>query len=555
MTGADLLVQWLQGRGIGFVSALSGNGLDPLLEASRRHGLRIVDTRNEQTAGYIADGYARLTGGLGVCAVSSAVGLTNALIGVVNAHFDGAPMLLIAGASDQATRGLGNFQEFDHLAMVRSICKVARWVTRADMLEASLEQAMTAAVSGRPGPVHLTIPMDVLDAEVQASPKQIACTTGTCGIIESPAGGPGDPAAVKEAANLLADAKRPVGIIGTGAFYARADEAVRDLAETTDIPLVVPIWDRGVIDGAWPQFMGVIGAASGGPDLLSEADVLLYVGARIDYRTGYARPPAVPDTCKVVRIDADAAETNQGRPADVPIVGNPRLVLEDLAEAYQRTGAAAHSDWLAEARRREREFRKPWLDAPPPSSPSMTGRHIVDTLRPFVQDDAIFLVDGGNIGQWAHMVLGDRYPPEWLTCGASAVVGWGMGGAIAARLAAPDRPVILLSGDGASTFNIADLECAARQKLPFVMIVADDQAWGIVVSGQRKRYGEDHLCGCTLGPIRYDQLAESLGCRGACVETPEQLHQAIEEGIRADRPTVIHAPIATGGPADDVPNA
>lgn len=550
MTGAELLVQWLQNRGVGFISALCGNGLDPLLNASREHGMRIVDTRNEQTASYLADAYARITGGLGVCAVSSAVGHANALIGLVNAWFDGAPVLLITGATDQRMRGLGNFQELDHIAMAKPLCKYARWVERVDQLEFSLEQAVGAATAGRPGPVHLTIPADVLDATVATTIRPIACSTGTCGLVVPPPGGPGDSAAVNEAARMLAEANRPVGVIGTGAFYAKADASVEALATATDIPLLVPIWDRGVIDNPLEQFMGVAGAASGGPTLLADADLILYVGARIDYRTGYARPPAVMADCKIVRVDVDANELRQGRDPDVAIVGDPRLVLDQIVEAFGQCGGKPHRAWLDEARGRFQSFRGRWLDSPLPDAPPITGRHVVEAIRPFAQGDAMFLVDGGNIGQWAHMILADRYPAEWLTCGASAVVGWGLPGAIAARLAAPDRPVILLSGDGASTFTIADLESAARQKLPFVMVVADDNAWGIVVSGQTQRYGDDKTHGCRLGPIRYDMLAESLGCIGVSIEKPSEIGPAVEQGIKADRPTVIHVPIAGGGPAD-----
>ncbi len=550
MNGADLLVQWLQHRGVGFVSVLCGNGLDPFLDASRRGELRIVDTRNEQTASYIADAYARLTGGLGVCAVSSAVGHANAMIGLVNAHFDGAPMLLITGATAQDTRGLGNFQELDHIPLAEPLCKYARWVERVDQLEACLEQAVGAAISGRPGPVHLTVPIDVLEAPAESSIRPMACPTGTCGVVEPPPGGPRDTAAVTEAAKMLVKAERPVLVVGTGAFYARSDAAIEVLAKTTDVPVVVPIWDRGVIDRPIEQFMGVVGAASGGPELLGDADLIVYVGARIDYRTGYGRPPVIKPDCRIVRIDVDADELHQGRAPDVAIVGNPRLVVDQLAHAFERLDGKPHRAWLDEARKRDRAFRSPWLDTPMPAAPPMTGRHVVEAIRPFVQDDAIFLVDGGNIGQWAHMALCDRYPAEWLTCGASAVVGWGLGGAMAARLAAPDRPVILLSGDGASTFTIADLESAARQGLPFVMVLADDEAWGIVVTGQGRHYGADNLTGCKLGPIRYDQLAESLGCHGVRVEAPDAIGPAIERGLAADRPTLVHVPIATGGPAD-----
>jgi acetolactate synthase-1/2/3 large subunit len=546
MNGADLLVRKLRQRGVTFVSVLCGNGLDPFLEASHRAGLRTVDTRNEQAASYIADAYARLTGRLGVCAVSSAVGHANALIGLVNAHFDGAPMLLISGASHQQTRGLGNFQELDHIPIVRSLCKYACWVERIDQLAGSIDQAVELAVSGRPGPVHLTVPLDVLEAGVQDASDEVRFRP----TDEYAATSPADDAVIGQAASLIVRAERPVMVVGTGAFYAKAAGAVMSLAGATDMPTVVPIWDRGVIDRPIEQFLGVIGAASGAPELLPDADLLVYLGARIDYRTGFARPPSIRPDAKVIRIDIDANELHQGRNADLAVLGSPRQVTLQLTEMFRRLGGRPHRAWLDEVRRRDRAFRRRWFDDPAPSAPPMTGRHLVDALRPFTRGDALFLIDGGNIGQWAHMVLCDRYPSNWLTCGASAVVGWGLPGAMAARLAEPARPVILLSGDGASTFTIAELECAVRQSLPFVMIVADDQAWGIVVSGQTQRYGENGVSGCRLGPIRYDQLAESLGAIGVRVESQEQIAPAVEQGLKADRPTVIHVPIAAGGPAD-----
>jgi acetolactate synthase-1/2/3 large subunit len=178
---------------------------------------------------------------------------------------------------------------------------------------------------------------------------------------------------------------------------------------------------------------------------------------------------------------------------------------------------------------------------------------VVDALRPFVQrEDVIFLTDGGNIGQWAHQCLCDSYPDRWLTCGVSGVVGWGLGGALAAKASYPDRPVILLSGDGSIGFNLADLETASRHCLPFVIVLADDQAWGIVATNQVKCFGEDCLVACELSEVRYDLVAEALGGKGVRAETPEALSQAIEEALTADCVTLIHTPIQILAP-EDVP--
>ncbi len=170
---------------------------------------------------------------------------------------------------------------------------------------------------------------------------------------------------------------------------------------------------------------------------------------------------------------------------------------------------------------------------------------MVDVLANVLTDDTVVLVDGGNIGQWFHQLL-DRYPGHWVSCGASGVIGWGLPGAIAARALYPERPVILLSGDGSFTFTVAELECAARQRLPFVAVVADDECWGISVTGQLQRYGEPLYS--DLGPTRLDLVAEGFGCRGVRVEQIDLLQGEIEAGLAADRPTVIQVPIVHGGP-------
>jgi acetolactate synthase-1/2/3 large subunit len=180
----------------------------------------------------------------------------------------------------------------------------------------------------------------------------------------------------------------------------------------------------------------------------------------------------------------------------------------------------------------------------------MTGRHVVEAIRPFLTEEVVFLIDGGNIGQWAHMALADRYPGNWLTCGASAVVGWGIPGAMAAKLAFPESSVLLLSGDGAFGFTIAEIEAATRQGLPFVTVVADDKAWGIVVSGQRQSHGEEGVLASRFGPIRYDEVAKAFGANGTTAGSVEELAGAIRQGMGSDRPTVIRVPISIGGPAD-----
>ena len=545
MTGADLVARTLRACGVTFLSTLVGNGIHPLLQAARRAGLRVIDTRNEQTASYMAEAYGRFTRRVGVCVVSSSVGCANGLIGMVNAQFDGAPMLLIGGASDHTYTDRGKFQDFDQVAMAASVGRYARLVERAEKIPFYLREAISRATAARPGPVHLTIPENVLEAEV--GPLPAAPTGGGDGAVHHRC--PGDPRLVHEVAAAIARARRPILVAGSGVFYAGGEDALARFVQRTAIPVVVPIWDRGPVSSPMPHFMGVVGAASGGPALLEEADLILLAGARVDYRVGYLQPPAVREDATIVRIDVDPLELRQGIDPHIAVQGDPRSVLEQLEGRIVGGAAPEHVAWLEEARRRDDAFRGTWRGWRATHGGPITGLQVVEALRPFVRRDAVLVVDGGNIGQWVHMALCDRYPGHWMTCGASGVVGFGIGAAMAARVAYPDRPVILLSGDGSMGFNISDLESAARQGLPFVAVVADDRAWGITASNQMARYGRENTVACMLGSIRFDLAAEAFGAIGLRVQAAEEIGPAVERGLSADRPTVIHVPVALGGPA------
>ena len=543
MTGADLLVRGLVDRGVTFVTTLSGNGLNPFYVACKRAGLRLVDFHNEQSAAYAADAAARLTRRLAVCAVSSAGAHVNALAGVMNAWFDGAPLLLLTGASEHSRTDAGKFQDMDQPPVANPFCKYSRLVDRSDRIPFYLSEAIGRAVSGRPGPVHLTIPVDVLEAEAPDLPAwPISVDSTTVRPLASP-----DPALTAEVAEALGHASRPLIVAGTGAFYANAGDALAALAARLDAPIVVPIWDRGVIRPPNPHFMGVIGAATGGPRLLPDADLVLLVGARVDYRTLYMDRGQLAADATIVRIDADPNELRQGVEPRLAMQADPASALTALLREVEHSRVEPKSAWLAECRRRFVEFHSHCC-GPIPQAPPMSGRHLVEALRPFVATDCAFLIDGGNIGQWAHQVLADGYPENWLTCGASGVIGWGIGGAIGANLTRPERPTFLLSGDGSIGFALPELETAVRHRTPFVAVVADDRAWGIVVDGQIRSYGREGTIASRLGPVAFDQVAGGFGALGLRATTPEELARAIRVGVDSGRPTLIQAPLIVGGP-------
>ena len=552
LTGAEILVSELKNHNVEFVSTLCGNGLNPLYLSCRRSGIRLIDTHNEQAAAYLADAYGKLMGKVGVCAVSSGIAHSNALTGVANAFFDGSPMLLITGASAGYGANRGVFQEYDQVGLAAPICKLAKCIYRVEDLRFIVEEAFRTALSGRPGPVHLTIPLDVLDAEADEMTSGKPRIPADVASLQNSQLNGFDSNLIYEAVQMIRNSRRPLIIAGSGVFYSSGQEALIRLSEAADIPIVIPIWDRGSVEKPHPNFLGVIGAASGEPRLLEDADLIIMVGARVDYRVGFLDPPKIRPETSILRIDADPSELMQGRTPDLAISANPASALNKLAERLSSPVISARREWLKETRERWRKFRARWIERCPPSDKLMTGWHIVNAIRPLLTEEVIFLIDGGNIGQWAHMVLADHYPSRWVTCGASAVVGWGLPGAMAARLVYPDSPVLLLSGDGAFSFTLAEIETAVRHRLSFVAVVANDNAWGIVVSTQKARYGEENVVASRLGDIRFDKVAEALGARGLRVDDPKELRQAVEEGFSSETPTIIDVPISVLSPTDIV---
>jgi len=550
LTGADILALELKNHSVEFVSTLCGNGLDPFYVACRKSGIRLIDMHNEQAAAYLADAYGKLTGKVGVCAVSSGVAHSNALTGVANAYFDGSPMLLITGASFGYGANRGVFQEYDQVGLAAPICKLSKCVYRVEDLGFMVEEAFRTSLSGRPGPVHLTVPLDIMEAEAEEAALETSRISSDVRSIQNSQSGRLDPNLVREAVRMIRDSKRPILIAGSGVFYSGGQESLIRLSEAGDIPIVTPIWDRGSVEKPHHNFLGVIGAATGEPRLLEDADLIIMAGARVDYRVGFLEPPKISPEASILRIDIDPSELMQGKTPDLAILASPKLAFDTLAERLSGYKSAERKEWLKEARRRWCKFRARWIERSPPDDRPLSGWHIVNALRPLLTDEVVFLIDGGNIGQWAHMVLADRYPSSWLTCGASAVVGWGLPGAMAARIVYPDRPVLLLSGDGAFSFTLAEIESAVRHDLPFVAVVANDSAWGIVVSGQRTKYGDQNVIASRFGDIRFDKVAEALGARGFRVNDPKELRQTVEDGFSSKVPTIIDVPASILGPAD-----
>ncbi len=542
MTGAQALIEQLLSRDVQFLSMLCGNGTEPIIDSAVAAGLPIIHTRNEQAASYIADAYARLTGRVGVCVVSSGIAHVNAMAGLLNAHYDGAPMLLITGANESNTLGRGGFQDVDHVAMCKSICKHAETVWRPERIPQAVAECFHAATTGRPGPTHLTIPRDVLCGEIPGH-LPMPPLGGRGRVADRAAPAPDDVAA---AAGMVAEADRPLIVAGSGCFYADAGLELLAFARKVGAPIVTPIWDRGAVNEPSEHFMGVIGAASGEPELLESADLLVIAGADIDYRTCYLDRPPLDDDLTVIRIDTDPGRLHQAIEPDVALLADPKSAFAALAEAYE---GGAHEWWLAQAQSLHAEFYAAWDARPDAPEGAMVGWDIANAVRQVIDDETIFVMDGGNIGQWLHMTLcRNSYPEALLTCGASGVIGYGIPGAMAAKLAFPERKVLLVIGDGSLGFCVPEFQSAVRHGIPFVAVVADDEAWGIVVSGQKARGAA--CVASELGECGWAQAAMGFGARGVAVTRPEDIAPAIEDGFASGEPTLVEVPLAVLAPSE-----
>ncbi len=540
MTGAQALIKQLKDRDVPFISMLCGNGTEPIIDAAVDADLPLIDTRNEQAAGYLADTYARLTRGVGVCVVSSGIAHINAMAGLLNAHYDAAPMLLISGASESNTLGRGGFQDIDHVAMCDSFCKHAEQVERTERIPQAVADCFHAATTGRPGPTHLTIPRDILLGNIDETMARPPL--GARGKVEQTAALGREQA--EAAAQMLAEANTPLIVAGGGCFYADAGAELLALAEAAGAAVVTPIWDRGVVNEPSDQFMGVIGAASGEPPLLQEADLLIIAGADIDYRLKYMDRPPLREDLKVIRIDVSQERLYQAIAPDLALLSDPKSAFAAIAAAYE---GGSHEAWMAEASDMHAQFYAYWDERPDAPEGTMVGWDIARAVAEVIDEDTMLGVDGGNIGQWMHMTLcRNSYPEALFTCGASGVIGYGVPGAMAAKLAFPERKVLLVTGDGSLGFCVPEFQTAVRHEIPFVAVVADDRAWGIVVTGQQERGAA--CVASELGECGWAETAMGFGARGVRVDAPDAIAPAIEEGFASGQPTLVEVPLAVMSP-------
>ncbi|HSN16511.1 MAG TPA: thiamine pyrophosphate-binding protein, partial [Anaeromyxobacteraceae bacterium] len=518
LPGGRLVARMLKKEGVSTIFTLSGLHVAPIYAGCVDEGIRIVDTRHEQAAAHAADGWARLGRGVGVAVVTAGPGVTDAVTGVANAWAAASPLVLVGGAAPSFNQGRGSLQEMPQVPLFQSITKWADRVPSPEAVPSFLAKAFRVARTGRPGPVFLEIPWDVLSNGADA-----ALAEGVS-HYRTDARSPGDPEKIDAALALLARAERPVVMAGSSIWRDDAVEALERFATRAGIPVYLNGMARGCLPREHPTFLEL-----SRKDALSRADVVLVVGTPLDFRLGYGAEPTFAHGALVIQVDVDAAEIGRNRPIPVGIVGDSRSVLDALASGA-RPAAAGWLAGLRDAENARREKQRAFEESDARPIHHFRLAKAIDRVASRA-GDVTYVADGGNVVAVAAKVIRVPGPGRWLDPGPLGTLGVGAPFAIAAKLLAPDRPVCVVQGDGAFGLNGMDFETAVRFRLPMVVVVGNDAAWGQIRVPQRGMYGEEHAVATTLAPVRYDRVVEALGGAGEHVDDPKDLVPALERAF------------------------
>lgn len=519
--GADLLWRALEAGGVTKVFSLSGNHIMPVFDAAFGSAIEIIHVRHEAAAVHMADAWARLTGEVGVALVTGGQGHTNACAALPTALASETPVLLLSGHAPLGELGLGAFQETPQVALAAPLCKGAFLARDAAALPDEVARAMRLARAGRPGPVHISLPTDVLEAEATAAPIP-------------PDAAPEAPDAAALAA-FLAGAARPFIAAGPALNTPAGHRARAALEAATGLPVALMESPRGLNDPS----LGDLAAA------LARADAVILLGKQLDFTLRFARGTEArfallePDEALVAR-----AGTLLGPRLGPVLRAAPRAGTEALAAI-----AAPHPsrDWAAELRAAFAHRPAAWAALEGRAGAPIHPVTLAAALRPFL-DGAVLVADGGEIGQWMQATL---RAPERIVNGIAGSIGAGIPFALAASAARPGRPVLAVMGDGTAGFHIAEFDTAVRHDLPFVAVVGNDAAWNAELQIQRRDYGPERAHGCTLLPTRYDLVAQGFGAHGEFVERAEELAPALQRAFASGRPALVNV-LIEGHPAPNL---
>jgi acetolactate synthase-1/2/3 large subunit len=522
ITGSELLAKSLKAQGMDTLFYLMGGPMLETESACIKLGVRAIDSRHEQGAAMMAHAYSRLTRRPGVCMASSGPGTINMATGVANAFVDAAPLVAVGGTSPRVYFGMDAFQEVDQLSLYKPITKWATRILDAKRIPDVVATAFRQATSGRPGPVFLDLPGDVLGEVVEESSVPMPAHWRPAPRAH------GDPAAISEAIALLSRAERPLIVAGSGVWWSDAGAALQAFVEAAGIPFYTTPLSRGSIPEDHDLAFLFARARA-----FSEADVVLNVGTRFNYVIQFGRPPRWAADVKVIQVDVDPAELGHNRPADVPIFGDARAVLSQLmAEAKGKLDKGRYRTWVERLKsidaEKGLESEKAMSDDKVPIHPLRLCKEVRDFLR----RDAILVVDGQEILNYGRQSIPTFTAGHRLNSGPFGCMGVGLPFGIGAKVACPDTQVVVLHGDGSYGINGTEIDTAVRHKIPVLVVISNNGGW--TADPKQDKPGRN------LGYTRYDKIAIDYGAHGEFVEKPHEIRAALERAYASRKPAVVN---------------
>ena len=519
-----LIARRLKASGIDTVFTLSGGHLFSIYDGCRSEGIRLIDTRHEQTAAFAAEGWSKVTRQPGVAALTAGPGVTNGMSAMAAAQQNSSPLLILGGRAPAGRWGMGSLQEIDHLPFVAPLTRFAATAPSAEAVSGLIDEALRATVGERSGVAFIDFPMDHVFS--------VATDDGHPGALaELPASPLPDGDALDRAAGLLAAAQRPVIMAGTNVWWGHAEAALLRLAEQRRIPVLMNGMARGTVPADHP-----LAFSRARSKALGQADVAVVVGVPMDFRLGFGG--VFGQETQLIVADRSQPDRQHPRPIVAGLYGDLSAILTALGETPRADGAG-HEEWVADLRATETAARdREHAELADDRSPLHPMR-VYAELAPLLDRDAIIVVDAGDFGSYAGRVIDSYVPGAWLDSGPFGCLGSGPGYALAAKLARPDRQVVLLQGDGAFGFSGMEWDTLARHNVPVVSVIGNNGIWALEKHPMEALYGYSVVAELRPG-TRYDEVVRALGGHGELVSTPAELRPALKRALGSGLPAVVN---------------
>ncbi len=528
--GATLAARSLKQQGVEYMFGIVGFPVFGLAAAAQREGIKYIGMRNEQAASYAAAAVGYLTGRPGACLVVSGPGVVHGLAGLANAKENCWPMILLGGASDSYQEGQGAFQEAPQVELARPYTKYSVRPDAAKRLPFYIEQAVRTSINGRPGPVYLDLPDDYLTAEIDESELSYPPRTPEPPRVQAPVGAP------QQAIDVLRKAERPLVIIGKGAAYSHAEEEIRAFIETTQLPFLSSPMGKGVVPDEHP-----LSVAPARGMALQDADVVVLLGARLNWIMHFGLPPRFDANVKIIQVDIAAEEIGRNVPAEVGLVGDIKAVVTQLndelaAKPYTFAGDAA---WRGQLGTKVEENKTFVQDMMNDESVPMGYYRVLRELQEQAPPGTFIQAEGAQTMDISRSVLMHDQPRLRLDAGSFGTMGVGLGQAIAAAVVHPERKTICLEGDSAFGFSGMVVETACRYKLPIVFVIVNNNAIGGGVEALPDDRFESPVSGYTID-AGYQKMIEGFGGTGYLVRTPAELQASLKQALDDEMPSIIN---------------